>query len=153
MVGEIPPRALTLAFIDPENLNVAFETIRKLSACGQVDLLILFADRMDLVRNVDLYERQQPSVLDRVMGADSDWRGQWNQLANRTPENICRLFADEFKQQLRRRLGYVVFGEKVISSEKAPLYRLIFASKNEKGLEFWNKITQKDRGGQMNLGF
>ncbi len=91
MVDEIPPRALSLAFIDPENLNVDFETIKKLSACGQVDLLILFADRMDLVRNVDLYERQQSSVLDRMMGVNSQWRELWSQLANRSAR---KTFAD-----------------------------------------------------------
>lgn len=34
-----------------------------------------------------------------------------------------------------------------------PLYRLIFASKNAKGLEFWNKVTAKDRTGQMGFSF
>src|SRR5258706_1695949 len=53
----IPPRALTLAFIDPEGLHARFDTIKALAARGRVDLLILFADRMDIVRNVDLYEK------------------------------------------------------------------------------------------------
>jgi len=147
----IPHRALTLAFIDPESLNVDFQTVRKLSQCGQVDLLILFADRIDLVRNVDLYERQKHSNLDRLMGPDSQWRARWAALANRSAGNICRLFADEYKEQLERHLGYRVFGEKVMQSAKGPLYRLIFASKNAKGLEFWDKVTQKDRSGQHDL--
>jgi three-Cys-motif partner protein len=151
IIPHIPKRALTLAFVDPENLNVDFQTIEKLSKCGQVDLLILFADRMDLVRNVDLYERQNPSVLDRMMGPGSTWRALWSALSNRTPENICRLFVDEYTRQLKRLLGYIVFREKVMQSPKGPLYRIIFASKNKKGGEFWEKVTKKDRGGQMDM--
>jgi three-Cys-motif partner protein len=153
IVQHIPERCLTLGFIDPENLNIDFETVEKLSACGQVDLLILFADMMDLVRNVDGYEARQPSVLDRMMGSQSRWRERWAQLVNRSHYNICRLFADEYQTQLRNRLGYRAFGEKVMESSNGPIYRLIFASKNDKGLEFWDKVTRKDLGGQMDFAF
>jgi three-Cys-motif partner protein len=153
IVTAIPKRALTLGFVDPEAMNVEFETIRKLANCGRVDLLILFADRMDLVRNVDRYEAQNPSVLDRMMEPASSWRELWKKLDNRSPENICELFVNEFKAQLRLHLGYQVFGEEIMRNSNGPLYRLIFASKHPRGLDFWNKITQKDRGGQMNLGF
>jgi hypothetical protein len=40
-----------------------------------------------------------------------------------------------------------------MNNTNGPIYRLIFASKSEKGLEFWDKVTQKDRGGQMDLQF
>jgi len=51
------------------------------------------------------------------------------------------------------RLDYRAFGEKVMESPNGPIYRLIFASKNDKGLEFWDKVTQIDCGGQMELRF
>jgi three-Cys-motif partner protein len=153
MVTHVPKRALTLGFVDPESMNVDFETVSRLAGCGRVDLLILFADRMDLVRNVDRYEVQHPSVLDRTMGPKSEWRERWSKLDNRSADNICRLFADEYTSQLRKRLGYVVFGDKEMRSAKGPIYRLIFASKDKKGLEFWNKVTKLDRGGQMGLNF
>jgi three-Cys-motif partner protein len=88
ITNAIPSGALTLAFIDPEGLHVWFDTIATLSRSGRVDLLILFADRMDIVRNVDMYFGQTNSNLDRMFGAGSNWRQQWGQLANRTPENI-----------------------------------------------------------------
>jgi three-Cys-motif partner protein len=137
LIQHIPERALTLGFIDSESLNVDFETVKKLSDCGQVDLLILFADKMDLVRNVDRYEKETPSVLDKMMGPNSQWRELWTQLSNRSADNICRLFVDEYKHQLANQLGYRAFGEKVMESPNGPIYRLIFASKNDKGLEFW----------------
>jgi len=151
IIQSVPKRSLTLGFIDPEALNIDFETVKKLSECGQVDLLILFADRMDLVRNVERYEAESPSVLDRMMGPHSRWRELWGQQANRSADNICRLFVDEYKSQLKKQLGYRAFGEKVMETKNGPIYRLIFASKNDKGLEFWEKVTQKDRGGQMGL--
>jgi three-Cys-motif partner protein len=151
LVEKIPQRSLTLAFIDPEGVDINFDSIAALATARQADLLILFADRMDIVRNVDLYERQQRSVLDRMMGEGSIWRETWKNLHNRTPENICNLFADEFRRQLKQRLGYKVFGEKVMRSANGPLYRLIFASKNPKGLEFWDKVTRRDHGGQHEM--
>jgi three-Cys-motif partner protein len=153
MVQHVPKRSLTLGFIDPEAMNIDFETVEKLSECGQVDLLILFADRMDLVRNVDRYEAEQSSALDRMMGPHSHWRELWALLANRSADNICKLFVGEYKSQLADRLGYRAFGEKVMASQNGPIYRLIFASKNEKGLEFWDKVTQRDRDGQMGFTF
>jgi three-Cys-motif partner protein len=147
----IPDRALTLAFVDPENLNIDFDTIAHLAACGQVDLLILFADRMDLVRNVDRYVAEQHSVLDRMMGPSSVWRELSGKQLNRSAENICKLFADEYRAQLAKRLGYRAFGEKIMTSANGPLYRIIFASKNERGLEFWDKVTRRDRDGQTEM--
>ncbi len=155
-VGEIarmiPDRALTLVFSDPTGLHGHFETIRTLSRCGRVDLLILFADTYDIVRNVDLYEQQGiASHLDRVLGPDSHWRDKWSQLVNRSPENIRRLFADIYQKELSQKLGYKEFGEKTIKCAGKPLYRLIYASKHERGLDFWNKITKKDPSGQKRL--
>lgn len=151
ITADIPLRALTLAFIDPEALHVRFETIETLASRGQVDLLILLADRMDIVRNVDRYFQQPHSNLDKFLGPNSSWREKWPQLMNRTGENICKLFADEYKAQLERHLGYRVFGEKTMQSSRGPIYRLLYASKHERGLEFWNKVTRKELGGQTEM--
>jgi three-Cys-motif partner protein len=150
IAARLPAGALSLAFIDPEGLHVWFETIEKLATCGQVDLLILFADDMDIVRNVDLYYSQKDSKLDRMLGSGSTWRTQWDQLSNRSRTNICRLFANEYEKQLRDRLGYVVFREKSLPDSR-PFYRLIFASKHQRGAEFWDKITRRHRGGQAEM--
>src|SRR5690606_4787762 len=52
VVREIPDRALTVAFIDPTGLDVHFSTIERLAKDRRVDFLLLFADAVDLVRNV-----------------------------------------------------------------------------------------------------
>ncbi len=148
----IPDRALSLAFVDPAGLDAKFETIRKLSARGRVDLLILFADAYDIVRNVDKYEANIGSKLDDVLGPDSNWRARWQQLRNRTGTNVRKLFAETYQDQLRK-LDYIVFGAKTIKGARGPLYRLIYASKHPRGLDFWEKVTKKDLRGQLDLGF
>jgi len=152
IASEIPDRTLTLAFIDPTGLHAAFDTIRILAARGNVDLLVLFADGHDIVRNVKQYFQQgNRSKLDLVMGPDSRWREAWEALPNRTSLATRRLFADLYTSQLAKHLGYQVFGEKVMKAGNTPIYRLIYASKHERGLEFWDKITKKDPSGQKRL--
>lgn len=149
----IPDRALTLAFVDPTGLDARFDTIAALSNRGQVDLLILFADAYDVVRNVDLYRQQSNSKLDQVLGPDSGWQTMWDKLDNRCRGNIRRMFIEIYKNQLIRRLGYRKFGEETIKDGATPLYTLIYASKHERGLDFWDKIATKDPSGQLGLGF
>lgn len=149
--AEIPDRALTLAFIDPTGLHANFETVRTLTEGRRVDLFILFADNMDIVRNVEVYAKQSVSNLDRVMGANCDWRSAWRKLDNQRPENVARLFVDLYKKQLGSELGYVYSADEPIKNSKnVPIYRLVYASKSELGLNFWKKTASKERlGGRL----
>jgi len=144
----IPDRALTLAFVDPTGLHAWFETIATLSERGRVDLLLLFADAYDIQRNLSRYWDDRHSNLDRVLGPGVDWRPEWERLENRSSTYVRRMFADLYKGQMRRLLGYRVFGEQPMSSAKGVLYRLIYASKHERGLDFWHKATKKYASGQ-----
>lgn len=151
VASQIPDGSLTLAFVDPEALHVRFETIAALAARGKVDLLILLADSMDIVRNVDRYEQQRDSNLDRFLGPGSNWRQLWPKVVTRNAKNICDFFARQYECQLRERLGYVAFRGHVMESSKAPLYRLIFASKHNLAAKFWDEITKIDLDGQRGL--
>jgi three-Cys-motif partner protein len=131
LVGMIPAGALTLAFIDPTGLHARFVTIETLSKHGPVDLLLLFADAYDIVRNVDLYFKDPDSNLDQVLGPDSNWRERWEQMGDRSSTSIRRMFAGLYREQLARYLGYRVFREKTMKSTHGALYRLIYASKHE----------------------
>ena len=116
-------------------------------------MLILFPIGYDVVRNVDLYRQQQDSKLDQFLGPDSGWQTMWDELQNRRRSNLIREFAAVYKRQLASHLGYKKFGEETIKCAKVPLYSLIYASKHERGLEFWDKIATKDPSGQLGLGF
>lgn len=150
IVRTIPDGALTLAFIDPPGLHAHFETLRVLAAKGRVDLLILFADAVDALRNVDTFEVQEDSRLDLVLGPESKWRERREEMNKCNADSLRRLLASIYQDQLRS-LGYTVFGERVMRFRNGPLYRLVFASKHERGLEFWDKVTRKDKGGQRGL--
>jgi three-Cys-motif partner protein len=152
LVKKIPERALTLAFIDPEGLHVHFETLRILTANRQIDVAILLADGMDIVRNVDVYEKQAESNIDRFFGPDSDWRTEWRNLPNQNPENTCQLFGNIYKKQLEK-LGFAEPNDKVFKSRSKAIYRIIYASKHPLGAKFWDAISKIDRGGQTTFDF
>lgn len=155
MIGEIaakiPDRALTLAFVDPTGLHAWFDTIAALSQRGRVDLLLLFADAYDIQRNLMRYWDDPNSNLDRVLGPALDWRAEWERLENPSSTNVRKMFAELYKGQLRRQLGYQVFGEQAMTSARGALYRLIYASKHDRGLDFWQKATKKYASGQRRL--
>lgn len=89
--------------------------------------------------------------MDSVFGHDSGWRQEWNALPNHEAATIRRGFAEFYRKQLQEQAGYSVFGEKTIQGPNGPLYRLMFASKHAKGLEFWEKVNLKDFHGQQSL--
>jgi len=151
MVKEIPNRALTLAFIDPTGLHADFTTIATLANAGRVDLLVLFADAVDAVRNIERYREQEKSNLDRVLGPDSCWRDRRESLPIRDSISIRNMLSDIYIEQLQKHLGYEAFDEYPITCSRGALYRLIYASKHERGLEFWKKISKKDADGQRRL--
>jgi len=144
----IPDRTLTLAFIDPTGLHARFETIAALSERGHVDLLVLFADAYDIQRNLKQYWDDPDSNLDRVLGPGVDWRTEWERLDDLSSTSVRRMFAGLYKTPLSRLLGYRVFGEQVMKSLTGSLYRLIYASKHQRGLEFWEKATKEFASGQ-----
>ena len=153
IIKEIPPGNLTLAFLDPTGLQAKIDTIRKLSRAGRVDLLILFPDAIDVLRNVETYLPQLDSKLDQVLGPDSKWREEWTALGGADGSRTRKKFADLYRQQLRKHADYEYFGEEVIKGPKGPLYRLVFASKHPRGLEFWDKVTKEELGGQRRMNF
>ena len=108
---------------------------------------------MDIVRNVELYAGQQISKLDRFLGPDTDWRDKWKGLLHRDAAQLCKFFTEIYKDQLMERLGYLAQTDQVMRSSKSSLYRVIYASKHELGLKFWQEISKIDRSGQMGLNF
>ncbi len=150
LVKRIPERALTLAFVDPEGLHAKFETLRKLADGRRVNLLILLADRMDAVRNIKLYHSQSSSNLDDFLGPDCDWRAAYNELPKHEDGTAVGLMLERLlRKQLQEVLGYTVFSGEVMRTSKSAIYRVIYASKSDKGLDFWNKVSKIDYQGQQ----
>lgn len=151
VVSHIPQGALSLAFVDPEGLDFHFETLRRLTQGRAVDLLMLFADAIDAVRNAERMLGEDESRLDLLFGPDANWRDEWSSIRSLSgPLKRDRLRSILCKQ-LETRLGYAGTRSVPICGPHGPLYSLIYASKHRRGLDFWDKSVAKELGGQSTL--
>ncbi len=142
-IDQIRLTGLTLAFIDPTGIDVHFETIKRLTSLGPVDLLINIPFHIDIKRNFTKYIKTQHKKLDLFLGG----KVPWDKLHQE--RDVLELYKKRIKD-----LGYqtVEYSDIVVSNtNKVPMYFLFFASKHSRGVEFWKKITKKDETGQLEL--
>ncbi|MBN2580188.1 MAG: three-Cys-motif partner protein TcmP [Pirellulales bacterium] len=152
IIASIPDRTLTLTFVDPKGLDAQFRTIEKIAQRKRADFVVLFADAYDIIRNFKhVYWTDPKSKLDQVLGESSNWREEFKNLDNPDAVNIRKMFAEIYKKQMKRLLGYLHFEEKVICRRSQPLYRLIYASRSDLGLKFWREAVKQDSSGQRDL--
>jgi three-Cys-motif partner protein len=126
--------SLSVTLVDPNGLDIHFETVKKLGEFPSMDLIINFSI-FDLKRNEQDY-RSGTSKADDFFGT-REWR-------QRTSREWLKLY----KNQLRS-LGFIgIEGENeglitVKGPSGAPIYHLIYASKHRRGLDFWQKTKSK----------
>lgn len=145
----VPDRgALCVTFVDPCKLSdLSFGTIRAI-ANKRSDLIILLPDSMDALRNWYAYYLNSPnSSLDRFMGS----RG-WRQVLLKAPEDRRVECLNQYYQDQLRSLGYKFFARKrVHNTHGVAIYSLVYASQSKVGLQFWDKASAVDEGGQHEL--
>lgn len=148
IVDQIPPRSLSLAFLDPYGLHVDFKTVAALSN-HRTDLIIFFPDRLDALRNHGLIYRDDPdSNLDRFLG-DPGWR---TALDSNPCDRWAAVLRDLYVTRLRT-LGYSEFEYERIYASGTPMYLLIYCSEHPVGAKIWRGISQKKPDGQRTFGF
>ncbi len=138
-----------LALIDPPSLGFWWESLEALTYNERMDLVLLFAEGMDLNRNLDRYAANEQSKLDRFIGT-AEWR---DLLATPRPAIALRNF---YKERMRKHLGYEAFGSydrPVRNSKQAEIYKLIYASKIKLGSDLWDKANRDEPDGQLSLIF
>jgi three-Cys-motif partner protein len=151
--------SLNLAFLDPEGFELHWATVAKLASVGRMDLIINYPQG-GLNRLIRLeYESKGQSILDSFFG-DREWRKLYESwMTKATKVGLHRSLIDHYKGKLRN-LGYtqVFAGSDVVEDEplmrntrSAPLYRLLFASKHNRGYEFWLKVIRRDVHGSTRL--
>lgn len=138
IIGQIPNRTLSLAFLDPYGLHMEFETLKTLSAV-RADLVIFFPDHLDTLRNWEKYYFKNPkSNLDRCFGTGTDWRAKIDGAPrDRRAEILRELYVSQI-----RTLGYEYFESERITMGNHPLYVLIFCSRSELAAKLWRGISQ-----------
>jgi three-Cys-motif partner protein len=150
-VQEIPNNALSLAFIDPTSVQIRMSTIVRLAAYHKVDLLINFPQHMAIQRIKNL--KWSENDLNEYFGSP-DWKRVLEH-ARACGKNEGLALRGFYKERLEQSLGYKAsgfFGDKVIRSDRGlPLYYLIYASRHERGIDFWQKITVINHTGQKDM--
>ena len=144
--NKLPKGALTLVFVDPWTYEVSFEGLSRLGERPFTDLIMTFHTRA-IGRNV----RHQVEAVDRFLD-DPNWRERYWAADGDPSKPPTYVLIDMFQRRLADRLGYEFFGKPaVIPNIGSPMYYLLFASGNKRGLDFWEKSKAKTRQGQRPL--
>jgi three-Cys-motif partner protein len=146
----VPPNALAIVFVDMLGADVRYETIASLTRKRKMDLLLTFQVG-DLRRNVRdaLIKPAEGKRLDLFFGT-RDWRT----VVPKTGDPILALTT--FYEDRLKTLAYPYVGRSLDvmkNSKNAEQYRLLLASKNARGPEFFEKIAQISFEGNRRLPF
>jgi three-Cys-motif partner protein len=148
ILAEIPPhstghRVLSLCFVDPYDIGIKFETLRRL-ADKYIDFLVLLALYMDANRNLDNYVSEKAVKIDEFLG-ERTWREEWKaRQQNGTP--FPQFLAEEFSQSMEtlnyRRQPFYKMKPVRIAEMNVPLYRLALFSRHSRAYTFWDEVLK-----------
>lgn len=148
ILGEIPTasashRVLSLCFVDPFDIGIKFETVRKLST-RYVDFLFLLALYMDANRNIENYAKEEAVKIDEFLGSSS-WRERWREQQTARVA-FPRFLADEFSNSMEQ-LGYKrqpFYKMKPIRmpERNVKLYSLALFSRHSRAYDFWDEVLK-----------
>jgi three-Cys-motif partner protein len=151
--------SLNLAFLDPEGMELRWETVAKLATVQRMDLIINYPQYGLNLNMRQAFETTGQTRVDDFFGGQK-WRKiyqDWQK--GRAPPGLHRRLIDFYRERLQD-LGYTeVLRDDQVGDEplirnarrRAPLYRLLFASKHPLGHDFWHKVTRRDVHGQARL--
>jgi len=145
ILQKLPRRSLDFCFIDPFNWEIKFDSIRKLTQGRRMDLAITF--HIGNIKRV----ADRPTQGLKDFFPDSNWQEEY-QKAGQEGKLSGRVLLDAYERGLRE-IKYVEIKDYVLMTNKTkvPLYYLIFASKNKRGADFWDKIAVRSETGQLRL--
>lgn len=146
--------SLNLAFLDPEGLELKWETVASLATLYSMDLIIN-SSQGGLNRYMPIAFEEELSAVDDFFGG-MEWRNIYErhlrgEIANPHPE-LINLYREKLqdlgyeKVRLDLDTGYAPLVRN--AKRNAPLYRLLFASKDPLGHDIWKEVTRRDVHGQ-----
>ncbi len=150
MIQDLPPArsSLGLAVFDPWGWDFSFDTIGNLAESRRIDLIVNFPIGY-IKRN---WEKELPQ-LDKFMNGVG-YKGPFlAAMRGLTPgEKSARVLLDAYAHELHQ-IGYRYVKDNVMvdNSKHTTLYCLLFASKHERGADFWDKVTQRQASGQFRM--
>ena len=144
-----PPRtSLGLAVLDPWAWDFSFDSLAKLTSGRRLDLVINFPIGY-IKRN---WNREMPQLDQFMNGTNYKDPFQAAMQGALPGEKPARVLLDAYSDELGR-IGYTYIKDNVVvdNSKHLALYCLLFASRNPRGAEFWDKVTQRKQSGQIRM--
>lgn len=139
-------------------MELAWETVAKLARIRRMDLVINYPEGGLNRVMANVVDSVEENSVDRYFGTQ-DWRNIYRKWSITRQGNVHGQLIDLYRSQLQR-LGYKEIrrddevGDEPLmrnAQRRAPLYRLLFASKHPLGDRFWHSITRRDVWGQGRL--
>jgi three-Cys-motif partner protein len=139
----LPAPGLIFAFIDPEDINGHWDAIRFVAN------LSTRRQRFDFLINLpvgSMKRNPESDAITRVLGT-SAWRAR-----AAAGEPLGMVIRETLAEQFRG-LGFNVAEHMEIRAyeSETPVYDLVFASRHERGIDFWRKIQTVGPTGQREL--
>lgn len=136
-------RVLSLCFVDPFDIGIKFETLRKLSE-RYVDFLVLLALYMDANRNYETYVKEEAVKIDEFLGSRT-WRQSWK-ISEQNGTPFPQFLAEEFSNSMET-LRYQLQPFYKMKAVKIPemnvrLYRLALFSRSPRAYAFWDQVLK-----------
>lgn len=143
IVQKISTGGLNLVFIDPEGLEVTWQTMETLASVDRMDIILYFPT-MGIRR---LAGKGQFDRINAFFGS-SDWLSIWRE----TPPSTRRYkLIDSYLNRFTR-FGYKIYDSlgnfvevRAENIRGAEVYTLLYLSKHERGVKFWESATKEKR--------
>lgn len=145
---------LNLILIDPTDCSVPFSLIEKIAnTLKHVDLIINVATKTDFNRNIQMAfgDAKRAEKYIRFLGNAQFFSSEENNTLcnNKNYAKLRENFRNSYESSLRR-IGFNYFDYTPIRN----YYDILFATSNEKGIEFWKKASKTiDSAGQRSIDF
>lgn len=136
------------AVVDPQSAIYEWEALETLAFREKaMDVLMLFPDAMDLGRGLSSY-LENGDKLDRCFGTSA-----WRREVAENPAHAPAALRAFYEKRMRTMLDFEVGRPKTIQSAgtQAPLYCLIFGSRNALGIKIWEEVCRRTRHEQYEL--
>lgn len=148
IIAEIPQASrnstvLSLCVVDPFDIGIKFETLKRLSD-RFVDFLCLLALHMDANRAYSWYVKEKSVKVDDFLGSRA-WRDAWA-AAQAERIGFPKFLATTFAEQMQT-IGYIAQPMHRMKQVRAddnnrPLYHLALFSRSQLAYQYWDEVLK-----------
>jgi three-Cys-motif partner protein len=145
----LPPAndSLELAVIDAWGWEMNFDALATLTEGRRMDIIVTFPIGF-IKRN---WKKQDLDQLDKFFGGDGYKEPFFKAMAQDSGK-ASRVLLDHYESRLKD-IGYQYPNDAVwmVNSKQVKLYHIVFASRHQRGDDFWKKIIKRAPSGQTRM--